>query len=128
MRAAHFYLGTGYNSHPYYIYHSFGFESVFQNPVYEVSGKWDFEERYFAPAPAQPKPVEWHDWPKVTALSAILGWDTLRSLAWRVYGPTNLEGGFLDFKHALETEDVYDDGAVVNFVGWCDCWLGNCKS
>ena len=23
------YLGTGYNSHPFYIYHSFGFESVF---------------------------------------------------------------------------------------------------
>ena len=118
------YLGTGYNSHPYYIYHSFGFESVFPESgfmKYQVNG--DFEERYFAPAPAQPKPVEWHDWPKVTALSAILGWDTLRSLAWRVYGPTNLEGGFLDFKHALETEDVYDAAQLLissggAIVGW----------
>ena len=118
------YLGTGYNSHPYYIYHSFGFESVFPESgfmKYQVNG--DFEERYFAPAPAQPKPVEWHDWPKVTALSAILGWDTLRSLAWRVYGPTNLEGGFLDFKHALETEDVYDAAQLLTssggaIVGW----------
>ena len=118
------YLGTGYNSHPYYIYHSFGFESVFPESgfmKYQVNG--DFEERYFAPAPAQPKSVEWHDWPKVTALSAILGWDTLRSLAWRVYGPTNLEGGFLDFKHALETEDVYDDAQLLTssggaIVGW----------
>ena len=118
------YLGTGYNSHPYYIYHSFGFESVFPESgfmKYQVNG--DFEECYFAPAPAQPKPVEWHDWPKVTALSAILGWDTLRSLAWRVYGPTNLEGGFLDFKHALETEDVYDDAQLLTssggaIVGW----------
>ena len=118
------YLGTGYNSHPYYIYHSFGFESVFPESgfmKYQVNG--DFEERYFAPAPAHPKPVEWHDWPKVTALSAILGWDTLRSLAWRVYGPTNLEGGFLDFKHALETEDVYDAAQLLTssggaIVGW----------
>ena len=31
------YLGTGYNSHPFYIYHSFGFESVFSRIwFYEV--------------------------------------------------------------------------------------------
>ncbi len=127
------YLGTGYNSHPYHIYHSFGFESVFPESgfmKYHVNA--DFEERYFArleSAPtgkkvdAHPKPVEWHDWPKVTALSAIVGWDTLRSLAWGVYGPTNLEGGFLNFKHALETEDVYDDAKLLitsdgAIVGW----------
>lgn len=118
------YLGTGYNSHPYYIYHSFGFESVFPESgfmKYHVNG--DFDECYFAPAPAEPKFVEWHDWPKVTALSAIVGWDTLRNLTWGVYGPTNLEGGFLSFKHALETADVYDDAKLLissegAIVGW----------
>lgn len=118
------YLGTGYNSHPYYIYHSFGFESVFPKSgfmKYHVNE--DFEERYFAPAPAAPKSVEWHDWPKVTALSGIVGWDTLRSLKWNVYGPTNLEGGFLSFKHDLETEDAYDDAKLLiasggAIVGW----------
>ena len=118
------YLGTGYNSHPYYIYHSFGFESVFPESgfmKYHVNS--DFEEHYFAPAPANPKAVEWHDWPKVTALSGIVGWDTLRSLRWGVYGPTNLEGGFLDFKHALETEDAYHDAKLLTtsdgaIVGW----------
>lgn len=118
------YLGTGYNSHPYYIYHSFGFESVFPESgfmKYHVNG--DFEECYFALAPTEPKFVEWHDWPKVTALSSIVGWDTLRSLTWGVYGPTNLEGGFLSFKHALETEDAYDDAKLLissggAIVGW----------
>ena len=118
------YLGTGYNSHPYYIYHSFGFESVFPESgfmKYYVNA--DFEERYFAPTYAHPKPVEWHDWPKVTALSGIVGSDTLRSLAWNVYGPTNMEGGFLSFKHALETEDAYDDAKLLisssgAIVGW----------
>ncbi len=108
------YLGTGYNSHPYYIYHSFGFESVFSEAgfmKYHVDS--DFEEHYFAPVPAHPKPVEWHDWPKVTALSGIVGWDALRSLAWNMYGPMNFEGGFLGFKHALETEDVYDDAKLL---------------
>jgi hypothetical protein len=118
------YLGTGYNGHPYHIYHSFGFESVIPESGfmrYHVDA--DFEERYFSPAPAEPKPVEWHDWSKLTALSAIVGWDTLRSLTWNVYGPTNLEGGFLSFKHALETDDAYDDAKLLvtqsgAIVGW----------
>ena len=118
------YLGTGYNSHPYYIYHSFGFESVFpESGFMKYHVDEDFEERYFAPAPAHPKPVEWHDWPKVTALSGIVGWDTLRSLKWSVYGPTNMEGGFLSFKHDLETEDAYADAKLLissggAIVGW----------
>ena len=118
------YLGTGYNSHPYYIYHGFGFESVFPESgfmKYHVDA--DFEARYFTPTPAHPKPVEWHDWPKVTVLSGIVGWDTLRSLKWGVYGPTNLEGGFLSFKHDLEIEDAYADAKLLiassgAIVGW----------
>ena len=118
------YLGTGYNSHPYYIYHSFGFESVFSESGFmKYHVHEDFEERYFAAASAHPKSVEWHDWPKVTALSGIVGWDALRSLAWNVYGPTNLEGGFLSFKHTLETADSYDDARLLisskkAIVGW----------
>lgn len=118
------YLGTGYNSHPYYIYHSFGFESVYpESGFMKYYVNEDFEERYFAPAPTQPKPIEWHDWPKVTALSGIVGWDALRSLKWGVYGPTNMEGGFLGFKHDLETEDVYEDAKLLMtsddaIVGW----------
>ena len=118
------YLGTGYDSHPYYIYHGFGFESVFPKSGfmnYYVDA--DFEERYFASAPTQPKPVEWHDWPKVTALSGIVNGEALRSLIWNVYGPTNMEGGFLSFKHDLETENVYEDAKLLitsdgAIVGW----------
>ena len=118
------YLGTGYNSPPYCIYHSFGFESVYpESGFMKYPVNEDFEERYFAPTSAHPKSVEWHDWPKVTVLSGIVGWDTLRSLAWNVYGPTNFEGGFLGFKHALETEEVYDDAKLLislsgAIVGW----------
>ena len=118
------YLGTGYNSHPYHIYHSFGFESVYPESgfmKYYVND--DFEETYFVPTTAQPKDIEWHDWPKLTALSAITGWDILRSLSWNVYGPTNLEGGFLAFRHTMETSDVLDDAKFLTtqdgvIVGW----------
>lgn len=118
------YLGTGYNGHPYRIYHSFRFESVYPETgfmKYHVND--DFEETYFAPTTAHPKDVEWHDWPKLTALSAIVGWDILRSLLWNVYGPTNLESGFLTFKHTLEISDVLDDAKFLAtqdgvIVGW----------
>ncbi len=118
------YLGTGYNSHPYYIYNNFGFQSVFPGSGFmKYHVEPDFEEHYFAQTSASPKPIEWHDWPKVTALSAIIGGDALRSLTWRVYGPTNLEGGFLTFKHALETDNIYDDAKLLvtpdgAIVGW----------
>jgi len=118
------YLGTGYGGHPYHIYHSFGFESVFtESGFMKYHVNTDFEEHYFAPAPVEPKSVEWHDWAKLTALSAIVGWDALRSLTWNVFGPTNLEGGFLGFKHTLETDDAYDDAKLLvtesgAIVGW----------
>ena len=118
------YLGTGYNSAPYHIYHSFGFESIFSESGFmKYYVDTDFEERYFAPAPTQTKSVEWHDWPKVTALSGIVGGEPLRSLIWNVYGPTNMEGGFLNFKHDLETENVYEDEKLLMtsdgaIVGW----------
>ncbi|MDE0086064.1 MAG: GNAT family N-acetyltransferase [Candidatus Poribacteria bacterium] len=118
------YLGTGYNGHPYRIYHSFGFESVYpESGFMKYHVNENFEERYFAPASVQPKLVEWHDWPKLTVLSGIVEWDILRSLKWSVYGPTNFEGGFLSFKHTLETNDAYDDAKLLvtesgAIVGW----------
>ena len=118
------YLGTGYNGHPYRIYHSFGFESVVpESGFMKYHVDMDFEERYFSPAPVHSKSVEWHDWSKLTALSGIVGGDKLRSLAWNVYGPTNLESGFLNFKSDLETDDTYDDAKLLvsqngTIVGW----------
>ena len=118
------YLGTGYDSHPYHIYDSFEFQSVFPKSGFmQYHVDTDFEKQYFAHARVSPKSVEWHDWPKVTALSGIVGGEALRSLIWNVYGPTNMEGGFLNFKHDLETENVYEDAKLLTsadgaIVGW----------
>lgn len=118
------YLGTGYNSHPYHIYHSFGFESVFpESGFMKYQADDDFDNTYFASTNTYPKLAEWHDWPKLTALSGIVESDTLRSLKWNVYGPTNFESGFLTFKHTLETDDIFDDAKLLTtnngaIVGW----------
>ena len=127
------YLGTGYNGHPYHIYKSFGFESVYPRSgfmgYYAIN---DFDSRYFASGNVRAKAVEWHDWSKTTALTGIVGGDSLRSLAWSLYGPANFEGGFLTFKHELEEGETYHDakllesdtGAIVGIatVTWDGRW------
>jgi hypothetical protein len=108
------YLGTGYNSHPYHIYNSFGFESVYPDSGFmEYYAVEDFEGNYFASSHLHTKDVEWHDWPKVTALTGIVGGDYLRSIAWGIYGPTNFEGSFLGVKHDLEDGETYHDAKLL---------------
>ena len=87
------YLGTGYNSHPYYIYNSFGFESVFPGSGFmKYRATDDFDDRYFAKSPVHAKDVVWHDWSKMTALTGITEGDYLRSIAFGIYGPRKLRG------------------------------------
>ena len=43
-------------------------------------------------------------------------------------GPTNFEGGFLGFKHDLETEDVYNDAKLLTTSDGAIVCLGDCKS
>ena len=108
------YLGTGYNSHPYYIYSSFGFESVFPGSGFmKYRTAADFDNRYFAENTVRTKDVAWHDWAKMTALTGIVEGDYLRSIAFGIYGPANFEGGFLGFKQALENEDTYHDAKLL---------------
>ena len=108
------YLGTGYNSHPYYIYNSFGFESVYPGSGFmKYSAAEGFDDQYFAVSDVCVKDVEWHDWPKMTPLTGITDGDHLRSIAFDIYGPTNFEGGFLGFKHELENGERYHDAKLL---------------
>jgi len=76
--------------------------------------------------------VEWQDWPRLNALTRVVDGDYLRSVDWGIHGPANFEGGFLDYKHALEEGDTYHDakliesnaGAVVGvgMVTWDGRW------
>jgi hypothetical protein len=127
------YLGTGYNSPPYHIYKSFGFESVYpESGFMRYYTSVDFETRYFASGDVRVKSVEWRDWPKLTALTGLVEGDYLRSIRFSVYGPTNFEGGFLGFKRELESGESYhdaklletDSGAIVAIatVTWDNRW------
>lgn len=120
-------LGTGYDSHPYWIYHSFGFR-----PVAPESGLmcWqaapDAVDRYLAPAAAEARTLGWGDWPgfNLLALQPPSPDEPLPRLpALGLKGQQSAEGPFLTFmrrcrglpegqRRVLQSPS----GAV---VGWC---------
>lgn len=114
-------LGTGYDSPPYWIYHSFGFRSLMEGSgMMRYATEDDFEAQYFAPGKAEVVEVRWRDWPRLNALFSIQEGDFLRSVGWGLHGISSFEGGFLHLKKALEKDASYrakllasEHGAVV---------------
>ncbi len=99
-------LGTGYDSPPYWIYHSFGFRSIV-----EGSGAmwyWGQSEQaadlWRAPITGVASPL-WQHWPLVNLLCIQPDGDRLRHAARRLWGPRNFEGDFTQYKRDLEAED-----------------------
>jgi hypothetical protein len=96
-------LGTGYESAPYWIYHSFGFRQVeggrpgfmqFQSPDYS-----EFEALWFVPIGCKVVPACWKHWPLVSLLAALNTPAYLRSLTLPVWGRSLLEGPYVQFQY-----------------------------
>jgi GNAT superfamily N-acetyltransferase len=91
-------LGTGFETHPYWIYHSHGFRSIDG-----VSGKmkWlpepDFERRWFRSGDTTVRELRWDDWAPLNLLAfqpALAGEALPRSVLFNLKGQGNLEGPF----------------------------------
>ena len=82
-----------------------------------------FEAEHFASGVSGVAEVRWHDWPRVNALCGLPGPEVVRGVAWGIAGQASFEGGFLNFKRALEAGGgtqarllVSERGAVVGFA------------
>ena len=114
-------LGTGFDSAAYHIYKRNGFGSVIpRSGTMRYITDDAFLGAYFASRPATARELRWADWGPLTALTTSHDGDWLRSVTWRMEGPTNFEGGFLDFREQVSDGDdimarvlVTDDGARV---------------
>ncbi|CAA9290496.1 MAG: hypothetical protein AVDCRST_MAG77-4681 [uncultured Chloroflexi bacterium] len=91
-------LGTGFETHPYWIYHGHGFRSIDA-----VSGKmkWlaepDFEQHWFRPGATTVRELRWDDWAPLNLLAcqpAAADEALPRSLLFNLKGQGNLEGPF----------------------------------
>ncbi|MFQ6133980.1 MAG: GNAT family N-acetyltransferase [Armatimonadota bacterium] len=117
------YLGTGYQTPPYWIYHRFGFRGQGQTGLMRWFVEDDFEQAYFAPRQAHPRPVQWPDWALLQALFSVEhGW-ALRSIEFQIYGFSGFEGEFLLLQKGLDSGKMLaahvletDDGALVGLA------------
>lgn len=120
-------LGTGFDSHPYWIYHSFGFRSVAPD-----SGlmRWlaspAADDQYLAPAAAEVEPLRWEHWAglNVLALCPVAPNEPLPRLSsLGAKGQHSVEGSFVGFMRRHRSLEQPQSrvlrsttGAV---VGWC---------
>jgi predicted N-acetyltransferase YhbS len=127
------YLGTGYESPPYWIYHSFGFRSIAGTGYMRWLPGGGSDEEYFAPGPVEVRDTMWADWPALDALYLVPeGW-YLRGFRFGQYGLVSYEGAYPTLVEAREKGSVPDikvlskaDGAVMGhaFVATQPQWKG----
>lgn len=99
-------LGTGFDSPPYWIYHSFGFRSNF--PGSGAMVYWsqpDREADLWRAAPTGSVALRWDHWPLLNLLCHQPVGDVMRHAARRVWGQRNFEGDYVDYKRALDAAD-----------------------
>ena len=117
-------LGTGFDSPPYWIYHSFGFRSVgtgsgrmwYWRQPEQAAELWRAEISGVAS-------LRWEHWPLLNLLCVQPHGDHLRHAARRVWGQRNFEGEFVAYKRDQEAGKrnvevrVLENGAGL-VVGW----------
>ena len=116
-------LSTGYDSHPYYLYHSFGFRSVVPESGHmKFVGTTDREAEQFRVDGAVVLPGDWKSWPSLNVLCAQDGPPAVRNVGLGHIGPRMFEGAYLGLmKHSEESADnqvrllVADHGAVTGY-------------
>lgn len=101
-------LGTGYNSHPYWVYHSFGFRSI---ALERGEMKWLADEGAEAgllrPGRVTARDVRWDDWGYfgLLGLQPVMPNEELpRSRVMRLKGQGSLEGPFVQLMLTREQE------------------------
>jgi hypothetical protein len=126
-------LGTGFDSAPYWIYHSFGFRSIV-----EGSGlmKWlaepEAEAKLYRPRPTRVRELGWGDWGAVGLLAVqplAPEEEWPRSVAMECLGVGSLEGPFIGFQLRREREPRARATALATeedlAVGWASVMPDN---
>ncbi len=139
-------LGTGYDTPPYWIYHSFGFRGVGPgNGCMTWLRETDTEARLYRERPASIRPLRWEDWGQIDLL--ILqplhpGEELPRSPTFGIKTQSSAEGPFLELQLRRRREPAIQARALVTqdgiVVGWAflapdprwfrDAWLADVRT
>lgn len=120
-------LSTGYDTHPYWLYHGFGFRSVVPESGHmKYADDAAFEAEHFrddGTGNARLIPGNWKHWPSLNVLCAQDGPPYLRNVGLGHIGPRMFEGAYLGLmKQTRDEEDVQvrlvvtERGAVAGYA------------
>lgn len=117
------FLHTGYDSAPYHIYASWGFEGYRDTGTMRWVREPDFWANQFAPRPVEPSETHWGDWAGLEALSEVdEGW-FVRSVYLAQHGFGGFEGQYIRVRRGLAEGRIddfkvlrADDGAVMGYA------------
>ncbi len=117
------FLHTDYDSPPYHIYASWGFEGYRETGTMAWLLEEDFWSKQFAARPVSVRETRWEDWPGLEALAEVdEGWH-VRSLYLDLHGFGGFESAYLRVRRGLEDGLVRDfrvlaaeDGAVMGYA------------
>jgi hypothetical protein len=128
-RGSALYLGTGYDTAPYHMYAKYGFKGIEPNSgTMRYLASADFDEKYFAPAPATIRALDWRHYPASPALFTASIPGVIRNLPLGLIGRRNSVGAIFEFLKKMR-EDVSscggfglqkENGALVGLAAW-DC-------
>ncbi len=95
------YLGTGYDTPPFWIYHSFGFRPIGDTGSMVWSDDPDYQANYFTGQDVSVRPACWGDWAPLNALYQIMdGWD-LRGVCLGQFAHSSYESAFCRLDRAI---------------------------
>ncbi len=120
-------LSTGYDTHPYWLYHGFGFRSVVPESGHmKYTDDAAFEAAHFRDDGAGKTrliPGDWMHWPSLNVFCAQAGPPFLRNVGLGHIGPRMFEGAYLGLmKQMRDDEDVQvrlavtERGAVAGYA------------
>ena len=105
------FLGTGFDTHPYHLYASFGFQSVYPESgfmQYYTDSQEEFEAAHYLPGATRVRGLGWHDWAGLTVLGGASALPTIRMYSTGLLGRRNFETPFIEFFYDLRNETRSD--------------------
>lgn len=112
------YLGTGYDTPPFWIYHDYGFRPIGQTGSMIWKADPDFPEGYFVEGDVSVRWTLWGDWPLLNVLYQLQqGW-SLRGYIYGQFGHDSYEGTFCKLQRDLDADDATESAVLhINETG-----------